>query len=247
MENDRKSHLIQMCIKSYSRKTRAHSHGFFQLVLPLSDKIDIEINQQKYMVGIGDCIIIKPNEHHAFRADELARFVVADFTSLPKNIAFLEQCKFQITPSLLAFILFIEKQLESHVSQTVEDSIKILFFNLLEDIKLSTKLDHRIETVLSIINEDLKHDYTIDELANRAFLGKSQFKKLFKENLGETVFSYISKKRLEKARALLAHTDLPVNIIAEEVGYRSQSAFGRKFKDFYGASPRFFAKQKNKP
>ena len=45
---------------------------------------------------------------------------------------------------------------------------------------------------------------------------------------------------MEKARALLTHTDLPVQQVAEQVGYGDVSAFSRRFTRHVGLSPRRF-------
>ncbi len=48
---------------------------------------------------------------------------------------------------------------------------------------------------------------------------------------------------MEKAKALLTHTDLPVQLIAERVGYTDLSAFSRRFSIHFGLSPRELARQ----
>ncbi|WP_350629915.1 helix-turn-helix domain-containing protein, partial [Pseudoalteromonas sp. Q36-MNA-CIBAN-0048] len=50
----------------------------------------------------------------------------------------------------------------------------------------------------------------------------------------------ITEKRMQKAKALLTHTDLPIQIIAEQVGYNDLSAFSRRFSLYFGLSPRLF-------
>jgi AraC-like DNA-binding protein len=48
---------------------------------------------------------------------------------------------------------------------------------------------------------------------------------------------------MEKARALLANTDMPINIVAENTGYADQSAFSRRFQSYHGISPREYKKR----
>ncbi|WP_419535300.1 helix-turn-helix domain-containing protein [Endozoicomonas sp.] len=45
---------------------------------------------------------------------------------------------------------------------------------------------------------------------------------------------------MEKAKALLTHTDLPIQLIAERVGYNDVSAFSRRFTSHFGLSPKAF-------
>lgn len=53
---------------------------------------------------------------------------------------------------------------------------------------------------------------------------------------------YVTKLRMEKAQALLTHTDFPLQIIGEKVGYKEPSAFSRKFSHYFGLSPINFKK-----
>ena len=55
-----------------------------------------------------------------------------------------------------------------------------------------------------------------------------------------TVMKYVTKLRMEKAQALLTHTDYPLQIIGEKVGYKELSAFSRKFSQYFGLSPTKF-------
>ena len=74
------------------------------------------------------------------------------------------------------------------------------------------------------------------------FYCKECFKKLFKIQTGMTVMKYVTKLRMEKAQALLTHTDYPLPIIGEKVGYKEPSAFSRKFSQYFGLSPTKFKK-----
>jgi len=56
-----------------------------------------------------------------------------------------------------------------------------------------------------------------------------------------TTHKYITELRMEKASALLAHTDLPIRIVAEQVGYQDLSAFSRRFSSYFGQSPKAFS------
>ncbi|WP_332248847.1 AraC family transcriptional regulator [Psychromonas ingrahamii] len=90
----------------------------------------------------------------------------------------------------------------------------------------------------AFIDANLSASLQILELAKIAYLSPTQFKKLFTNNLGISAYKYITQKRMEKAKALLTHTDLPVQLIAQQVGYNDLSAFSRRFSLYFGLSPR---------
>ena len=235
----------RLSIRSYSSQSKSHQHNYHQLVLPLHGSIDIEVSLPettiyKGLVSVGDCIIIKTGEEHRFKANEAARFLVADLEKLPENLLNSQQAKFSVSQALLSFIRYAEIQLESQVSGHIEALSFKLFWALLTEQTFSGRMDARIEKTIKVIQEDLSRTLPLTELAAIACLSTTQFKKIFRENTGCTTQQYIIRLRMEKARALLTHTDLPVQIIAEQVGYQDLSAFSRRFSEFFGQSPRTF-------
>ncbi|WP_435276311.1 helix-turn-helix domain-containing protein [Psychrobium sp. nBUS_13] len=94
-----------------------------------------------------------------------------------------------------------------------------------------------MESVLAIIHDVLSATFTTDALAKLACLSATQFKVVFKQSLEMTVQQYIRQYRMQNAKALITHTDTPIAIVAQQVGYQDSSAFSRQFKSFFGHSP----------
>jgi AraC-like DNA-binding protein len=67
---------------------------------------------------------------------------------------------------------------------------------------------------------------------------KSSLNPDLKDVTGQTVMQYIAHQRMARAKALLSHTDYPVHIVAEKVGYQDVSAFSRRFSKHFGVSPK---------
>jgi AraC family transcriptional regulator len=57
---------------------------------------------------------------------------------------------------------------------------------------------------------------------------------------GFTPHAYLANVRIDRARTLLTHTDLPITRIAAEAGYRSSSHFAHAFRGVTGESPRAY-------
>jgi transcriptional regulator GlxA family with amidase domain len=177
-----------------------------------------------------------------FTADTEARFVVVDMEHLPLNISSSQYIVFAINSSLRSYLTFIENQLENKVNAQLEQAMFEMFSLLLAEQPLLPKVDNRIGTAISFIEKNIAEQLQIKRLAESAFLSETQFKKLFKQQTGLTVMKYVTKLRMEKAQALLTHTDYPLPIIGEKVGYKEPSAFSRKFSQYFGLSPTKFKK-----
>lgn len=226
-----------LSIRSYSRQKKGHSHDFHQLVLPVRGVIDIEVASFKGKVRPGECVIVKSGEVHYFAAETEARFVVADLENLPEQIINSSTVVFSITSPMFQYLSFIEEQLKYQVNQDIERLMFETFYCLLSDQRVLKQCDARIRNVMEYIDVHFSEVITNEQLANVACLSPTQFKKVFKEQTTLTVTQYITKLRMEKAQALLLHTDYPVQIIGETVGYTDITAFSRRFSQYFGFPP----------
>jgi len=229
--------MATLSIRSYSRQTKGHSHKYNQLVLPLFGVINIEVGSFNGKVRPGECVIVKAEEVHYFAAEEQAKFVVADLATLPDALVTTENIVFSITPPLLHFLSFIEQQLKHQVNPQIETLMDETFYALLSEQETYQHVDQRIRKAQEFIEGNLAQSHSINELAALAFLSPTQFKKLFKQQTGQTITEYITRLRMEKAQALLIHTDSPIQIVAEIVGYSDHSAFSRRFTQHFGLPP----------
>ena len=97
-------------------------------------------------------------------------------------------------------------------------------------------VDEKIGQTLSYINENLTADLSIDTLADRVFLSRYHFMRLFKEQTGSTVHQYVRQKRLLYA-ARLIREGVPAVRAAGDAGFNDYSVFHRAFRSSFGISP----------
>ena len=102
--------------------------------------------------------------------------------------------------------------------------------------------DPKIRQVLSYINENLGEELRVEQLAERAYLSKYHFMRLFKSQTGSSVHAYVRQKRLLHA-ARLIREGTSVNKAAAESGFGDYSAFHRAFRESFGISPGELKKQ----
>ena len=226
-----------LSIRSYSRNKIGHSHSYHQLVLPLRGVINIDVEGYTGKVTPSECVIIKKGNMHHFTADAQARFVVADMDELPDNLLLSDTIVFSISHTLQRFLSFVEVQLEHQVNKALEQISYRMFFELMHQQASLKQLNNRIRLAVEFIESHITEDLVICRLASVSCLSPTQFKKLFKEQVGLTAAQYVTKLRMEKAQALLIHTDYPLQIVAEQVGYADLSAFSRRFSQYFGLSP----------
>lgn len=88
-----------------------------------------------------------------------------------------------------------------------------------------------------IITQNLESQITIDELAQQVGSNKFKLKRDFKLVYEESVFSYASRLRMEKAKQLLLENKLAISEVAYAVGYKNPQHFTVAFKKRFNYLP----------
>ncbi len=98
-----------------------------------------------------------------------------------------------------------------------------------------TNFIQKVEKIIlaNVANED----FSVNELARHLHLSRSQTHRKIKALTGMSTAIYIRFIRLEKAKILLASTELSISEIAYQVGFKSPVYFSQVFKEKYGESP----------
>lgn len=104
---------------------------------------------------------------------------------------------------------------------------------------LNNDIYQRIVAAKVYIDENYQEPIDLDEISQQAFLSKFHFHRLFTKIYRRTPHQYITRKRLDKARDLLAENK-PVTEVCNEVGFESIGSFSTLFKKEIGHAPQFY-------
>ncbi|MCU6707528.1 response regulator [Paenibacillus sp. J5C_2022] len=124
-------------------------------------------------------------------------------------------------------------------AQNVMDQFEEVLSGIVEHLAATRtgKYKDPMEEARNYIDERLKQDLTLDEVADLVGLTPTYFSALFKKVTGETFVQYRIKKRMERAKEMLAIPHYRIFDIASEVGYEDYPHFTKTFKKCYGISP----------
>jgi AraC-like DNA-binding protein len=86
---------------------------------------------------------------------------------------------------------------------------------------------------------DREYDQPLDvpALARTAFMSTAHFSRRFREAYGETPYSYLMTRRIERASALLRRGDMSVTEACFAVGCTSLGSFSARFTQIMGHTP----------
>ncbi|WP_293397579.1 helix-turn-helix domain-containing protein [Nevskia sp.] len=122
-----------------------------------------------------------------------------------------------------------------HLARVIDDSDA-------ERIQLGTSVPSELDgpdfnAVLSHIENQLAEKLTLQGMADYAGVCRTVFAQEFAERFGCSPHRFITQRRIEKAKSLLAQGRLSITDIAYEVGFSGQSHFSSTFKALTGHAP----------
>lgn len=164
--------------------------------------------------------------------------------------------------------IFVENNMNVYILETIDEVwklrrqaslVKKVKENILKDIKPSKYLldneekisevfiensDSNNITVIKLAKEYIINNFnkniTLKDVADEVFLSQNYLSELFKKEIGEGFYDFLSKYRIKKAKEILITTNLRVYEIAQKVGYNDSITFGRVFKKITGVTPNNF-------
>ncbi|WP_336719126.1 AraC family transcriptional regulator [Chryseobacterium mucoviscidosis] len=97
----------------------------------------------------------------------------------------------------------------------------------------------RIGFVVDYIKKNLHQKLSIDSIAKMAYVSKSNFFKMFKDELGTSPNEFILQERINRAKELLANQN-SIKETAYQTGFSDANYFTRVFKQLVGVTPKSY-------
>jgi transcriptional regulator GlxA family with amidase domain len=95
----------------------------------------------------------------------------------------------------------------------------------------------RLRQARDRMDRDYAEPLDVPALARAAFMSAGHFSRSFREAFGETPYSYLMTRRIERAKALLRRGDLSVTEVCVAVGATSLGSFSSRFTELVGENP----------
>jgi len=247
---------------------RLHWHKRIEIIRIRQGEMKIRMGNTLKTAGKDDIAIFFPGTpHEGFTEDSEAIYDGIMFElSILKNNTFAY--KNFIEPFELNYVIFHEIISDPEILQIINDLIKINYTDDLQENKLSSlymlgliytlfgkfyekygnnlKKTKRSESafgkVIDYINKNYDKNITTLSVSEQFGYNESYFSRRFKELTGISSAKYIRIMRLERAKKLLADTNMPISEVAKQSGFNDTNYFNRCFKEYYGTAPTKFYK-----
>jgi len=104
---------------------------------------------------------------------------------------------------------------------------------------LSSEIYKRIIAAKIYIDDNFNEPIDLDLISQQAFLSRFHFHRIFRQVYNKTPHQYLTGKRIDKAKSLLADNK-SVNEVCNEIGFESVGSFSVLFKKEIGFAPTYY-------
>jgi AraC-like DNA-binding protein len=112
-----------------------------------------------------------------------------------------------------------------------------------DDIRLEDLA--RLRRVRDRIDREYARPLNVEALAAGVHMSSGHLSRQFREAFGESPYSYLMTRRIERAMTLLRRGDLSVTEICFEVGCSSLGTFSTRFSELVGMSPSQYRREES--
>ena len=115
-------------------------------------------------------------------------------------------------------------------------------YSLEETEQVQDPYSSAISPALDYIHENYMLEFPQQKLSEICHMSSTHFRRLFKEQIGNSPLSFLHQTRILKSCTLLRSSTLSITEIAGKVGYNSQSSYNRHFARAMGCTPMVWRK-----
>lgn len=235
-----------------------HTHNYMELFLITAGNGQFLIEDQLYPVNAPKLVIVNPNVSHTERSSREApmEYIVLgiDGLELPTE----ENCNGQYvilghseeSREIASCIRNVLREMELKkpgYEDICQAYLEILVIRLMRSVELSVPVgphpgvgNRQCAAAKRYIDLHFKESLTLEQLADHAHMNKYYLSHVFKQEYGVSPMNYMTSRRIDESRNLLAETDHSMTQIAQMLGFSSLSYFSQVFRKSMGVSPMDF-------
>ncbi len=244
----------QRCLSDYAFP-RCAREGY-HLHVVLSGHGRYTVGDNTFSVQGGQLFLIKELEEVYYQADTLDpwSYVWVTFKG-PRSREYLElagftpgvyvlPCNVDITQFQRLVTEILDQQYVRYSSEIARFGLALQFLALAIESwektgsarRMDLSADDYVEYAVQFIRSNYQH-LKISDVAKYIGINRTYLSEIFARKMYMSPQEYLLQVRISKARELLRQTDLPINVIAREIGYEDQLSFSKIFKKRFGVSP----------
>ena len=235
----------------------------YLLIYTLSGSGWLKYNNQEYVLGPGQAVVIHCNRYHFYRTLSPKswnfKWIHFDGTAAKDYYLILNEdslsviqlnnpVEFEKMMDALNLYFNVNDILTSVKAATqITNIFSLLIINKFSPMNIKKYTEHQQEVikVINYIQANYGQQITLDDLTKIAYISKYYFLRVFQKHTGASPYEYLINYRINKAKEFLKNSDLSVGEVGETVGFNDYNNFIRKFKEITGITPLHYKKYSN--
>ena len=261
LENFRLFHLRS----ESGEKVDYHYHEFCKLLFLVSGQGSYIVDGKRYLINAGDIVLIGSRSVHKPELAEGSAYERVIIYVSPEYLQKMSEpdcdllslfsgshghvlrLKEQQRKAVFALVSNLERSLgRKGFGRTILSQADLLHLLVelgrsMEDSaanlpRPSVPENRRVLEIMEYLDGNLTEEIDIDALAERFFISKYYMMRLFQKETGTTIYSYLTQKRLLKARELM-DGGMRATESCYACGFHSYSSFTRAYGKYFGTTP----------
>ena len=213
-------------------KVFTHLHRNFELLYVYQGEIDAEVDDTRYTLEAGDCLLVFPHQIHSYFSEVECRTTVIVFSEDLAS-AFAAH-----TESLLPVgnRVALPPAYFGHLEFQNIFAVKALLYKICGRMYAQTRFvrkgskDGLIDRILRFVDENYQRDCSLQELSAQLSYDYYYLSKFFIRNTGISYHDFVNEYRVSSACNLLVDAERPIKDIARQCGFDSLRSFNRVFR-----------------
>ena len=255
-------------------KEYREAHDFWELCYVKGGEITLECGGKELVIGERQLFLIPPNTYHSYavRGDDSRAFVIC-FESLSDVLSSISSVLLDLDDDHVYILEKIIYESEHTFKMNEDDLLEVLSspnfggkqaiillleyllicltrqLSFDEDSKLVLLRDKHfysdfVKLIIAFLRENVRAKLTLNDICEKMNCSRSFACRVFKEQTGDTLFSYFNKLKVEEAKNMLKETDIPISDISYSLGFDELKYFDYLFKKYVGDTPNSYRKGK---
>lgn len=248
-------------IKEHSLECSMHLHYNIEIALIFDGETTVYVdNAPPATATDGDAILVFPNQIHRFESKRRERHIlfIADPQLLSEFSALFNEflprdniIKGAASDSELISLSEKISKLYSSPHTTYKDVILkgylVAFlgrlFELTDFKRVNAEDIHAIGSVMNYCMSHYSEPLSLDILEKKLHINKYYISHLMNRKLNMGFSDYVNSIRISNACRMLSESSLPINEVADAVGFNTVRTFNRAFAKQMGLSPRDYRRK----
>ncbi len=231
--------FIRFCYESHKNvmPLAASTIPYMDLTFCINGRLHYWYEGEEVWLNSGDAILYPQGSVRKRFESDVTTLYCSFNVAMPDS--FNSEVKGYLPKSIRSDTISIIESVKNSFNSVSNEKIKkcsaLFWYLYYQLIETTVNNEHpHIKHIKQYVAKHLSENITLEEIAESVHLTPQYCCALFSKQMGQTLFEFISKQRIDLAKAMIVTSDLTLTEIAGQCGFSDYNYFSRVFKNISG-------------